>query len=74
MKEINAKGARGFLLYDFKNEEYIFRIYSGKDFTDYKLRAEEIEIEIVSGWYSLYESENEKTLDFSSKSLGKKSK
>lgn len=74
MKEINAKGVRGFLLYDFKSEEYIFRVYSGKNFTDYKLRAEEIEVDIVSDYYSFYESENEKTLDFSSKALGKKNK
>lgn len=74
MKEINAKGVRGFLLHNFKSDEYIFRVYSGKDFKDYKLRAEEVEIDIVSDYYSLYEDENEKTLDFSSEALGKKSK
>jgi len=72
MKEMNAKGVRGFLMYDFKSDEYFFRVYEQGTFTDYKIRAEELEVDIVSDYYSFYISDKEKTLDFSSKAVGRK--
>jgi len=71
MKEINAKGKRGFILYSPIEKRYFFRIYHGDTFTDYDINAEEIEIEIIGDWTSLYESEEYNKLDFSSKALGK---
>ena len=70
-KEKPAKDKRGFLLYSPFREGYILRIYEGKNFTDYELFAEEIEIQLVDNWVSLYESEEKNKLDFSSKALGK---
>lgn len=70
-KEKPAKGKRGFLLYSPARQEYFFRIYNGKNFTDYDLLAEEIEIEIVGDWVSLYENEERNLLEFSTKALGK---
>ena len=68
-QEKPAKGKRGFLLYSPSRKEYFFRIYDGKNFTDYNLLAEEIEIEIVGDWVSLYESEENNILEFSTKTL-----
>jgi hypothetical protein len=70
-KEKPAKDKRGFLLYSPVKEGYFFRIYDGENFKDYDLIAEEIEVEIVGDWISLYESEERNVLDFSSKALGK---
>jgi hypothetical protein len=70
-KEKPGKGKKGFLLYSPVRQEYFFRIYDGKNFTDYNLLAEEIEIKIVDDWISLYESEENNKLDFSTKALGK---
>ena len=50
-----AKGVRGFLLW---NDSYFFRVYNEKDrsqFIDYKICAEDIEIEILADGLSLYE-------------------
>lgn len=70
-KEKPAKDQRGFLLYSPYKQTYFFRIYEGKNFTDYDLIAEEIEIKLKDKWISLYESEENNKLDFSSKALGK---
>ena len=70
-KEKPAKNIKGFLLYSPVEQRYFFRIYSGENFKDYDLIAEEIEIEIVGKWISLYESEERNVLDFSTKALGK---
>jgi hypothetical protein len=70
-KERPAKGKRGFLLYSPARKEYFFRAYDGENFTDYNLLAEEIEVEMVGDWVSLYESEERNVLDFSTKALGK---
>ena len=67
-----AKNHKGFLLYNPYKKTYFFRIYEGKNFTDYDLFAEEIEIQILGNWTSLYTSEEKNKLDFSSKALGKK--
>lgn len=68
VKETNANGTKGFLL-KLKNG-YYFRVYEGKKFTDYKIEAEEISIEILSDWYSFYVDGDKKVLDFSSKATG----
>lgn len=70
-KEKSAKNKRGFLLYSPFREGYILRIHEGKNFKDYELFAEQIEIKLVDNWVSLYESEENNKLDFSSKALGK---
>jgi hypothetical protein len=70
-EEKSAKNQKGFLLYSPIKQGYFFRIYHGETFTDYDLYAEEIEIQIVSDWVSLYESEEKNKLDFNSKTLGK---
>jgi hypothetical protein len=76
MKETEAKGKKGYLLYSPIAECPFFRIYHGDDergdFTDYNIHAEEIEIEIIGDWTSLYEGEKYNKLDFSSKALGRK--
>lgn len=69
MKEINAKGTKGYFL-SLKNG-YVFRVYEGKNFFDYKIHAEEINVEILSDYYSFYEENNERFLDFSSKATGR---
>lgn len=72
--EKSAKGVKGFLLYNPFTKKHFFRVYDHKDksiFTDYDLIAEDIEIELISDFNSLYEGERNK-LDYSSKVLGKK--
>ena len=71
-EEESAKNKKGFLLYSPVREGYFFRIYDGENFTDYDLFAEEIEIQILGDWTSLYTSDEKNKLDFSSKVLGKK--
>jgi hypothetical protein len=72
MKEINAKGTKGYLMYNFHSQEYFFRIYENSLFKDYKIKAEELQVEIISDSYALYETESENYfVDFSSKALGK---
>jgi hypothetical protein len=72
--EISAKGIRGFLLYSPIDNKYFFRVYNSKDkniFTDYRITAEEVEIELLSDFNALIEDEDNKQLDFSSKALGR---
>ena len=71
-EEESAKNKKGFLLYSPVREGYFFRIYDGENFKDYDLFAEEIEIQILGDWTSLYTSDEKNKLDFSSKVLGKK--
>lgn len=73
-REKPTKGVRGFILYSPFGKEggrYFFRVYTPQgQFTDYDIRAEEIEVELDGEWLSLYESENGKNyLDWSSKAL-----
>jgi hypothetical protein len=71
--EKNAKGVRGFLLYSPFSKNYFFRVYNkDKTFTDYKITAEEIEIELISKYNALIETDSGNILDFSSEVLGKK--
>lgn len=74
MTEKSAKGVRGFLLYSPISKDYFFRVYdkvNKSNFVDYKLSAEDIEIEIVSKWNALVTKEGKQCLDYSSEALGK---
>ena len=75
-KEQGAKGVEGFLLYSSASQGYFFRIYSEtnkRDYKDYKLTAEDIEIKLLSNFNSLVEyDDGSKALDYSSEVLGKK--
>jgi len=70
--EKSAKGVRGFILWNPINEQYFFRVYNPenrREYKDYKLQIEDLEIEIIAGGASLYESKLGNTLDWSSKVL-----
>jgi len=69
--EKSAKDVQGVFLYNPVKQRYIFRIYDGKDYKDYDLVAEEINVRLVDDWVSLYESEENNKLDFSTKALGR---
>lgn len=76
MTETPAKGKKGFLLYNPFSKNYFFRIYDPVDkskFTDYRLAAEDIEVEIVADGLSLYASDGDERslLDWSSEALGR---
>lgn len=70
-KEKSAKGVKGYLLYDPYHKCHFFRVHNKKDpakFKDYKITAEDIEIELLSNFNSLIELEGgENILDYSSK-------
>lgn len=75
MNEKTAKGTKGFILYSpfGDKERYFFRIYKEDGtFEDYDLKCEELEVTIESDFYSLYDMEGKKFLDFSSEVLGTK--
>jgi hypothetical protein len=71
----SAKGQRGFLLYSPITKRYFFRVYDEeqKEFTDYKICAEDIEVEIIDDHIELYENEDEdkNRIDYSKRVLGK---
>lgn len=60
-KEVTSKGVRGFILQDFLGK-YWFRVYE-KDykFTDYELNIEELEVELIGDFASLYYYDNGET-------------
>ena len=75
INEKNAKGTKGFLLWNPKAQDFIFRVYNkDKTFTDYIILCEELELEISSNFYSLFSTDNRKYLDFSSKNKKNESK
>ncbi len=66
MNEKSAKNVTGFLLYNPYEEKHFFRVYGEKnpetgrkEYTDYRLSAEDIEVTIKSDDLSLYESEDD---------------
>jgi len=68
-----AKGVKGFLLYSPFTKKHFFRVYDPEDksvFVDYDITAEDIEIELLSDFNSLYEGKRNR-LDYSSKVLEK---
>lgn len=71
VKEINAKGAVGFLLHSPLENKTYFRVYENGDFKDYDIMCEELEVEIKSEFYSFYTKQKENILDFSSIAKGK---
>lgn len=74
METTPAKGVKGFLLYSPVTKGYFFRVYDPEDrsnFKDYKLAADDIEIEILDGFTVLRDGPEMGTLDYSDKVLGK---
>ena len=72
MKETNAKGIKGFILYSPFKEKYFFRVYKEDGtFLDYDLNCEELAVTIDSDFYSLYDIDGKLKLDFSSEVLGR---
>jgi hypothetical protein len=60
-KEKCAKGVKGFLLYSPFHKSHFFRVYDDKDkrqFKDYKITAEDIEIKLLSKFNALIEFDN----------------
>lgn len=74
-KEKEAKGIRGYLLYNPIDQKHFFRVYNKKDptkFKDYKITAEDVEIKLLSNFNALIElNTGEKILDYNTKVLGK---
>ena len=59
-----AKGQKGFLLYNPFEKRYFFRVYDSENkrkFADYKLCAEDIEIEIIDDRLELYAQQETET-------------
>lgn len=76
IREIPAKGIRGFLLYSPFAKKHFFRVYDRDNkniFTDYDISCEEIEIELLSNYNSLYQDieSQDYSLDWSSEARGK---
>lgn len=76
IKEKSAKYTKGYLLYSPISKSHFFRVYDKKvpsSFEDYKITAEDIEIQLLSDFNALVENEDgTKILDYSSKVLGRK--
>jgi hypothetical protein len=77
MKEQPAKGVKGFFLYNPFTKRHWFRVYDETDrskYKDYRVAAEEIEVEIICDSTSLYEAEDGEgnKLDWNSRVLGRK--
>lgn len=76
IKEISAKNTKGYLLYSPISHCHFFRVYdknNKSNFTDYKITAEDIEVLLMSDFNVLVENEDgTKTLDYSSRVLGRK--
>jgi hypothetical protein len=76
IKEQSAKNTRGYLLYCPISKSHFFRIHDKKNpsnFTDYKITAEDIEIQLLSDFNALVENEDgSQILDYNSKVLGRK--
>ena len=75
ISEVSAKGVRGYLLYSPIGDRYFFRVHNKDnpvEFEDYKITAEDIEIELMSDFNSLVKYENgNQSLDYSNRVLGK---
>jgi hypothetical protein len=68
IKENNANGTKGFLMWSPNAQDFIFRVYNkDKTVTDYRILCEELELTINSDYYSLFSTENRKYIDFSTK-------
>jgi hypothetical protein len=79
LQEVTAEGVIGFLIYNPFSKEYFFRVYNESDrteFTDYRLAADEIEIEIKCKRLSLYHNDigHLNKLDYTSKVLSQLSR
>jgi hypothetical protein len=78
LQEKTAKGVKGFMLWNPFSKEYFFRVYDEQDkskYQDYRLAADDIEVELLDSYISLYDSGEGgcmNKLDYSGKALGKK--
>jgi hypothetical protein len=72
--EQSASGIRGFLLYS-PIDGHLFRVYdkdNSSTFQDYTITAQDIEIQLLSDFNALVlHDDGTKTLDYSSKVLGR---
>ncbi len=71
-----SKGVKGYLLYSPVIRGFFFRVYDAEDrsnFKDYRLCAEDIEVEIIDTFTVLIDGEGEEMgrLDYNKKVLGK---
>lgn len=74
MTENKAAGVKGYILQGL-NKKHFFRVYKENgNFVDYDIHCEELEVEILSDWFSFYESKDKNILDWSSKALGLENK
>lgn len=80
INEKSAEKVKGYFLYSFVggNQQcrYFFRTHhENGNFTDYDIKAEEIEVTLDGRWISLYESDSgDNYLNWSSKALGRPNK
>lgn len=76
VNEASAKGVRGYLLYSPISNRYFFRIHNKEnpvEFTDYKITAEDIHIELLSDFNALVQyDDGNQSLDYSGEVLGNK--
>ena len=76
ISEVSAKGIRGYLLYSSIENRYFFRVHNKDnpaEFTDYKITAEDIHIELLSDFNALVQyDDGNQSLDYSSDVLGNK--
>jgi len=72
MTEQPAKGVKGFFLYNPFTERHFFRVYdpdNKRQYKDYVVSAEDIEVEILAGGLSLYHDGKSGRLDWASRYL-----
>lgn len=76
IEKTTAAGVEGFLIYSPYEGKHLFRVYDeNKEFKDYHICAEDVEIRILGNSISLYESDDDDScgkLDYNSRVLGKK--
>lgn len=73
INEKNANGTKGFLMWNPKAQDFVFRVYNkDKSFSDYRILCEELCFTIAGDDYSLFTTDNRKYIDFSSKNTVKR--
>lgn len=70
-----AKDVEGYLIFNIKDNKYLFRVYETEDrkiFTDYELFAEDVKVQIIDKFVKLYKyRDGDAALDYNLKILGK---
>lgn len=73
INEKNASGTKGFLMWNTKAQDFVFRVYNkDKSFSDYRILCEELELTINSDHYSLFSTDNRNYIDFSTNQSNQK--